>query len=91
MKLFKFEASWCGPCKMMQPQLDKLSMDPDFSEVEFERVDVDEEPTFARLNEVMSVPTILLATNEGYELYRTTGVKSADKLKAELQPFLDNE
>lgn len=89
MQLIKFHAVWCGPCRMLAPQLDKLSNDPDFADVEFVQVDIDQNTQAAIDFGVMSVPTIVLVDGDD-ELYRTVGVKSADKLKAELEPFLTN-
>lgn len=87
MKLIKFWATWCGPCRMLAPQIDKLSNDPDLAGVEFVSVDIDQDSQAAIDFQVMSVPTVVLVDGEN-ELYRTVGVKSADKLKAELGPYL---
>jgi thioredoxin 1 len=38
-----FWATWCGPCRMISPVLEKLSNDPSFTGVEFYKVDVDEQ------------------------------------------------
>lgn len=79
------QPSTCGPCRMMAPQLEKLDNE---GFIEIVKVDFDEsDPQLARDFAVRSIPTIVLL-RDGQELYRTTGVKSADKLKAELEPFL---
>ncbi|MCI18237.1 thioredoxin h2, partial [Trifolium medium] len=35
-----FSASWCGPCKMMEPIIHAMAND--FTDVEFIKIDVDE-------------------------------------------------
>lgn len=35
----KFTATWCGPCKKQQPNIDK--MEQEFPEVQFLSVDID--------------------------------------------------
>ena len=37
-----FAASWCGPCKFMEPAVNAMSNK--FSDVEFAKIDVDELP-----------------------------------------------
>lgn len=39
--LIDFTASWCGPCKMIAPILEKLAADADPSKIEFYKVDID--------------------------------------------------
>lgn len=49
--------TWCAPCKAIKPVLDKLSTD--LPNVSFLAVDIDNNPDFAKQNNVRSVPTLL--------------------------------
>ena len=53
-----FWASWCGPCKMMDPIFREAAVErPD---VVFGKVNVDEEPKLAQKYEVRAIPTLLV-------------------------------
>ena len=43
--LVDFYATWCGPCKMMEPILEKLSKEKDIKVI---KVDVDQHEDLAR-------------------------------------------
>lgn len=60
--LVDFWAEWCGPCRMLSPVVDKLSEEYE-GEVEFFKVNVDEESELAGRYGVMSIPTLLLFKN----------------------------
>ena len=52
-----FFATWCGPCKMLAPTVEKMAeLHP---EVHFYKVDIDEDMDLATRFKVMSVPTLL--------------------------------
>ena len=52
-----FFATWCGPCKMLSPTVEKMAeLHP---EVHFYKVDIDEDMDLATRFKVMSVPTLL--------------------------------
>ena len=57
LKVIKFSAIWCGPCKTLQPIWDQLV--DDVSGVEFVSVDIDDEPKLVSRYSVSAVPTIL--------------------------------
>jgi thioredoxin 1 len=57
--LVDFSASWCGPCKKLEPILHELASDYD-TRLKVVKVDVDSAPTTAAKFGVLSVPTILL-------------------------------
>ena len=57
-----FNATWCGPCRMLGPVLEQLSEEM-AGEVEFYGVDVDENSALAGQYGVMSVPTVILFKN----------------------------
>lgn len=52
-----FFATWCGPCKMIAPLLEKFSVE--YPTAKFLKVDVDELGSVAKEYEVSAMPTLL--------------------------------
>lgn len=57
-----FTATWCGPCKMLEPVITQLSQDWD-GKVKFVKLDVDDNSNLAVQYGVMGVPTLILFVN----------------------------
>lgn len=55
--LVKFGAPWCGPCRMLDPELDKLAESGRISVV---RIEVGEHPELAHRYGVTAIPRLLL-------------------------------
>lgn len=54
-----FWAAWCAPCRMIAPAFEKLA-DKYENEINFAKVNVDEEPDLAAEFGIRSIPTLLL-------------------------------
>ncbi len=78
-----FFATWCGPCKMLAPVLEEV--DPEYSDVTFVKVDVDEEQALAARYGIMSIPTLILF-KDGEAIAKTGGMQP----KASIRDFIDN-
>jgi thioredoxin 1 len=52
-----FWAVWCGPCKMVAPEMEKIAAKYD-GRVDVVKVDVDANPGLSRAFNIMSIPTI---------------------------------
>ncbi len=76
--LLDFFADWCGPCQQLSPVLEEISNIE--SDVQFFKVNVDNERAFAMKNKVMSIPT-LIVFKDGKEVARDQGFKTAEQLK----------
>lgn len=83
----KFGATWCGPCKMMAPTLDKLVNE--FPGVNFLSVDVDANSAIAKKYGVRSVPTLLFM-KDGQEVQRVVGFSLIDPLRKALRDLATN-
>lgn len=82
MKLLKFSASWCGPCKV---QAQKLKEHPVV--VEIEEIDVDSDNELNSKFNIRSVPTMILVDDEGNELYRWTGITESEVINRLINDF----
>ena len=72
--VYYFTASWCPPCKMIGPIFEKMA--PEYPDIQFLKVDVDELPETSATFGIRSVPTFLFA--EGGEILGP-GVVGADE------------
>ncbi len=55
--LVDFYADWCGPCKMLAPELEALEQETGLKIV---KINVDELPGIARQFRIMTIPTLML-------------------------------
>ncbi|KAI4320437.1 hypothetical protein MLD38_033919 [Melastoma candidum] len=70
-----FAASWCGPCKLMEPTVHSLASK--FPGVSFAKIDVDELSDVAREFGVQAMPTFVLM-KKGKEIARVVGAKKQE-------------
>jgi thioredoxin 1 len=60
--MVEFWASWCGPCRMIEPVLGKLSKDYE-GKVKFYKLNTDENPDIATQYGIRSIPTMIIFKN----------------------------
>ncbi len=84
--LVDFFATWCGPCKMMQPILEQVSQQLG-DQVRIVKIDVDRNQQLAAQLQVSSVPTLAIFKN-GEIVWRQAGVQPANVLSEKLKSFI---
>ena len=60
--LVDFWATWCGPCKIMEPVVEKLA-EKYSDRMTFGKVNVDEEMSISSQYQVLSIPTFMVFKN----------------------------
>jgi len=77
MKVLKFYADWCGPCKglsqVIQTAGDKVTM-------QIENVNIDENIFMAQQYKVRSVPTMIVIDDSETEIRRKVGTMDEEQL-----------
>jgi thioredoxin 1 len=77
--LVDFWASWCPPCKMMQPIVDRLH--EEFTgTAEIVSINIDQNPQTAAEYNISGVPTFVSFQN-GQEVARKTGALTENQLR----------
>jgi len=71
--LVDFWAPWCGPCKMVAPELDAVALECEGKAIVV-KVNVDEQQQLASKYDVMSIPTLLFI-KDGKEVDRIVGYR----------------
>lgn len=77
--LVDFFATWCGPCKMLAPSIEKLANE--HTEAKVVKVDVDQDPDLAMQYQVQSIPT-LIAFKNGQPVDRKMGFMPYEALES---------
>ena len=81
-----FWATWCGPCKMMGPIVEKLAVEYDGKAL-VAKVDTDEEADLAEKFDISTIPTLVFLKN-GAEFDRKIGVTPEAALREVLDANL---
>ena len=84
LKVTKFSAAWCGPCKVLAPIFDQVKSE--VSDVAFQEVDVDAESSLAIQYKVRGVPTIVIE-KDGQEGKRIVGGTTQASLTSTINSF----
>lgn len=84
--LVDFTATWCGPCKMLDPIVKQIAEEWS-GRLKVVKLDVDANPQVAMQYQVLGVPTLILFVN-GKASERLTGYKPKDRLMAKFGPHI---
>lgn len=76
--LVDFFATWCGPCQMLLPVLNKVK-DNLQDRITIIKIDVDKNQDLAQKLNVRGVPTMMLFQN-GKQLWRQSGVLTKEEI-----------
>jgi len=68
--LVDFHATWCGPCKVMEPEIKKFAAEN--KSVRVLKIDIDKNPKIANQYSILGVPTLILF-RKGEILWRRSG------------------
>lgn len=73
LRVIRFTAAWCAPCRAVGPILEELAHQYS-GEGTFMTVDIDKNKELASLKGISSVPTVIVEKN-GVEVARIVGAK----------------
>lgn len=85
--ILQFTAEWCGPCKALNPILDKVAADYADKGVRRVSIDVDKNQTIAAQFRIQSVPTVY-AVFQGQPVADLTPARTEPQLKQYLDQIL---
>lgn len=82
--LVDFWATWCGPCKQLNPILEEIDAEND---IIVAKVDVDQQQSLANKYGISSVPTMIVFEN-GLPAHNIIGAMPKHKLQKELEGWI---
>lgn len=82
-----FHADWCPTCRVQQPIIDRLSMDPQLKAVTIFVADYDTETVLEKALKVTQQSTLVIF-RRGHEVGRSTGQTRESAIRATLQQAL---
>lgn len=84
--LVDFWAVWCGPCKMVAPEVEKLAAEK-ADVLKIGKLNVDENRDTAIKYSITSIPSLLLF-KDGQMVKKLVGAMSKDRILYEISSFL---
>jgi len=72
IKVKRFTASWCSPCRALAPLIEEIQRDN--PNIEFETIDIDADFRQAEQYQIRSIPVVLIE-KDGVEKNRFVGIQ----------------
>lgn len=85
--LVDFWAVWCGPCKMIAPELEKIGEEKPADVLKIGKLNVDESRDTAIKYGISSIPTLLLF-KDGEVVKKLIGAMGKERLLSEIGDFI---
>lgn len=79
--LLDFWATWCPPCRMQSPIVDKIAAER--SDIVVGKVNTDDQPELSEMFEVENIPTLVII-KDGKPTARLVGLHSKEQILAEM-------
>jgi len=77
LTVIDFSATWCMPCRMLKPILEKVT--EKFDDVDFYEIDIDDNEEIAKRYRIFSVPT-LVCFKQGKKIDSLVGLNSFEEI-----------
>ncbi len=84
--VFDFTATWCGPCKMIAPLMDKLAEEYE-GRAKVVKVDLDKNQDLAKRLGIRSIPAVMIYKN-GTHIETIVGVTSYETFTTAITKLL---
>jgi thioredoxin 1 len=84
VKVLKFTAAWCGPCKTLAPIIEQLRTEMN---VDIEDKDIDSNMELARDFNIISIPTMVVLKNDK-EVDRIIGLSNKKHIQNTIEKYL---
>lgn len=82
-----YTASWCPPCKKLNPVYDELAKEYE-GKVDFYKIDVDDNPDLMTIFEVKSMPTLIFISADGKQHTKSIGFNGKQAIVDHLEEIL---
>jgi len=84
--LIDFHASWCGPCRIVQKELEHVR-DKIGDKLHVFNIDTERFPSLGTRFQIAALPTLLLF-KDGEVIHRIVGVETADEIMRQVGDFI---
>lgn len=84
--LVDFWAEWCGPCRVVAGEVEKLSADL-AGRMKVVKLNIDDNPRVTGNYGIMSIPSLVLF-KDGAEAARVVGARPASAIRSAIEQFL---
>jgi thiol-disulfide isomerase/thioredoxin len=80
IKIEKYGANWCGPCKVLDKTLETLKNSKEFNNIEIVKYDIEENEELTIEKGIRNVPVLIFYNENNEETNRTVGAIPANKI-----------
>ena len=84
--LVDFWASWCGPCQMLAPTIEKIAKEYE-GKLKVGKINVDNEGALSAQHAIVSIPTVLLFNN-GKIVEKIVGAHGIDDYEEIIEKYI---